>query len=70
MAAAVVDSLSGDLASKAQIDAISRDYILEPRLGEASLLRFTTYLPANRGDKTCRGASTLVHVAVLPEEGT
>lgn len=32
MAAAAVDRLSGDLANKAQIDAISRDYILEPRL--------------------------------------
>lgn len=29
-----VDLLSGDLALKAQVSAMSRDYILEPRLGK------------------------------------
>lgn len=29
-----VDSLSSDMAAKAHIDALKRDYVLEPRLGE------------------------------------
>lgn len=33
MAAAEVESLRGDLASKAQVAAISRNYVLQPRLG-------------------------------------
>lgn len=33
MAAVAVDKLSKDLAFKANVDAVSRDYICEPRLG-------------------------------------
>lgn len=33
MAAAAVENLTSELGAKAQIDAISRDYIVEPRLG-------------------------------------
>ena len=36
MAAAEVESLRGDLASKAQVAAISRDYAVQPRLGTFS----------------------------------
>ena len=34
MAAAAVESLTSELGAKAQIDAVNRDYIVEPRLGE------------------------------------
>ena len=33
MAAAPVDKLAKDLAFKANVDAVTRDYICEPRLG-------------------------------------
>lgn len=33
-----VDSLSSDMAAKAHIDAVNRNYVLEPRLGEDLLL--------------------------------
>ncbi len=35
MAAAAVESLTSELGAKAQIDAVNRDYIVEPRLGES-----------------------------------
>ena len=34
MAAAAVESLTSELGAKAQIDAVNRDYIVEPRLGK------------------------------------
>lgn len=34
MAAAAVENLTADLGAKAQIDAVNRDYIVEPRLGK------------------------------------
>ncbi len=33
-----VDSLSSDMAAKAHIDAVNRNYVLEPRLGEELVL--------------------------------
>lgn len=36
-----VDSLSSDLAAKAHLKAVNRDYVLEPRLG-------VTFLPGRR----------------------
>ena len=34
MAAAAVESLTSELGAKAQVSAVQRDYIVEPRLGE------------------------------------
>ena len=52
MAAGAEDSLSKDLGQKAQIDAISRDYVVEPRLSALLLLTYLSrrnFLRLNEG---------------------
>ena len=38
-----VDGLSADMAAKAHVSALKRDYVIEPRLGESRILLSRLY---------------------------